>query len=165
MGVDTNLNIGPYMIATGMKKVECNETITTCSDKKCSMYEHNVRIASKFCASCGAAVKEKTYTQHKVFSAAYIISEKREFEDCLCCTGVFVQGGNNESMIFVPNQRSPFDKERDLDDDGAVELTNANAQAEIDWFKETYGKIIEYLHDNLGPDSVEVKWGIVKWYS
>lgn len=166
MGVDTNINIGPFLKIKGTKKetVECN--VVTCLNKECKNHKIDLGEKQKFCSECGGNVGPFKYNQKIVLDPYDLTAEEayeNEFIDELC--HAFEE---NDFHYFIPNQKTPFDNKRGIIeeyDDGLVDLTEYNSKEEIEWFKKKYKKIIDFFHKELGEKCLEVRWGIIQWFS
>ena len=169
MGLNTNINIGPYMIVCGKKIELLDREVITCSNKKCATYKNNQAYTNtqNFCAECGAKVELKKFKEKWISDPNGLITDEpydREFCDELFYAFSIKSGED----IFTANQRSPFDKTRgeiEEDSDCCIDLTNVNYKEEIAWFEKKYKKIIDVFKKEFGEESVIIKWGIVQSYS
>jgi hypothetical protein len=163
MGVDTNLSVGPYMVVKGVKEVTRTEKVLTCSNIDCEVNIKNKnRKGDNNCNKCGSPITKKSYNVVEKIKAKDYFWGVEEFEDELCYTDPMC----GESNIYVPNDLSPFSKKnKSNDNDESIDLTDVNIQEEIDWFKEKYKKIIDYITAEFGEDSVSIRYGAIQWYS
>lgn len=170
MGVDINLDIGPYLYVEGEVTDIIETSVRTCSNNKCEIHKNNKVIpkGEDFCSKCGESVKIKKYSYEHTTSARgfvdELIFEDDRFIDELRDTDPMC----GESNIFIPNRRTPFDKVRagkDFVDIAAEDLINVDINAEIKWFKEEYEEIISLVEEKFGKGSAKVGWGVLQWYS
>ena len=168
MGVNTKISVGPYMIARGQKKEIIPVIVRTCSNKECVVYNSNRPHTEekKFCGTCGFSIENKINEQEWTFSPYDIIMDEPysdEFTDELC--HAFESEGKE---YFLPNEKIPFSKGKNSIeeyDQAEIDLTSYSPEKGIEWFKERYKNIIEVFHKEFGPDSVEIKWGIIQWFN
>lgn len=168
MGVDTNVNLGPFMTVKGKTEIDVEDTVTTCSNEHCETHKSNTEISKKFCGECGAPAIEKKYTYTETVTPRDLFySEKYEedFENELCWTDPM--NCDEESGVFVPNERSPSEKQLGFSgDEGFIlDFSNLDFKKDIIWFNETFKKQIDIFKKEFGDDSVEIKCGMVQWYS
>lgn len=161
MSVDTNINLGPYLLVT-TKKQTTDEKVKTCPNKKCK--KHGKEFDEKFCATCGAAVQICIVKRVTDLSPDEVLEE--EFLDELVvqnCMGSPLNGLNKNQEVLTSNQHSPFDKKRKFDPDygGITDLEDLNIQAEKDWFTKKYAEPIALLEKTYGKENVELRYGIV----
>lgn len=167
MGVDTNLHIGPYLIVKGEKSEMKKREVWTCTNTDCETHKANkvYVVSQNFCAECGREIGVKQYEEEfKTDAHSLILNKYYELCDELSWTDPMGCGGG----VFISNHYSPFDKERssgDDDNEEITDLTNVNIKAEIDWFNTKYKTILDIFRKEFGEDSVEVRWGIIEWYS
>lgn len=170
MGVDTHINVGPYLVVKGKKTEMLDKKVRTCTNKKCIVHKNNQEYPTtqKFCADCGSEVDIKEYKEKWTCGPDSLISDEPyddEFCDELCCTDGF---DNEYENTFVPNESSPYDEKRgrlEEGDVGTIDLTDVEIQKEIKWFEKRYKKIIDVYKKEFGEDSCSVKWGVIQWYS
>jgi hypothetical protein len=162
MSVDSNVSVGPYMIIKGEKEVITTEKVLTCSNIDCEVNIKNKnRKGDNNCNKCGSPIAKKSYEVVERIKAKDYFRGNEEFEDELCYTDPMCGSSN----IFLPNTSSPFNKKNYNGDDEVTDLTDINIQEEIDWVKEKYKKIIDYITAEYGEDSVVVRYGVIQWYS
>lgn len=167
MGIDTNIHIGPFMIVKGTITFESEESVETCSNEKCINFVKNKQLAQGFCPKCGSPVAERKYTDSEELDASDLVYHEKyynNFEDKLvwtdpmgCDNGVFIPNQNMPSEIDVEN----FDSENSF----AIDLTKTDFDKQINWFSEHYKKQIDILKKEFGEESIEIKCGIVQWFS
>ena len=164
MGVDTNLSVGPYMIIEGEKEVTITEQIFTCSNGDCEINIKNKnRKGKNNCDQCGSPITNKSFSFVEKKMAKDYFRDADEFKNELCYTDSMCCVGN----IFISYCGSPFKKiiyDYRYGDD-VIDLTDVNIQEEIDWFKEKYKKIIDYITSEYGEKSVDIRYGVIQWYS
>ena len=167
MGTDTNTHIGPYMVVNGNNETKQELMARTCSNKECKINIENKEVESNFCSECGSPIEGKIYKATKNIRPAKLLYEEEEFEDLLSCVNDDY-GQKTGFQTFVSNKRSPFDsKERRFGEwqYGEIDLRNINQTEEIDWFKNEYDNIITLFELVFGKGSVEIKWGVIQWFS
>lgn len=160
MGTETNVHIGPYLVAKGVKgKIE-SKTVRTCSNVNCTFrYRNKIKLKGGFCSECGSIVENVTFEIKTETTATDLC---REFGDELTYTSPIC--GNSD--IFISNITSPYDKIRfATDDSDIVDLTKVNMQEEINWFKNKFKDILDLIEKEFGKNSTEVLWGVIQWYS
>lgn len=162
MGVDKNISLGPYLVAEGKKIVSVNVSHRACDNDKCKKYRKKASNDEKFCTKCGTEIKKISFTVDEEQDARDLLDEN-DFLDELVYTDPML----GESNIFLANHRSPFDNDgrSQLDESGDVDISKLNIAAEIEWFKERYKKVLDVLIENFGEENVQIKWGVVVWYS
>lgn len=163
MGYNTRLYIGPYVLINGCREEEISKSVNTCSNINCEVYKLNQPCTEKqkFCIECGSPFKEKKYKDKIKLSASNCLWSNKDFIDELAYTDQML----GESSVWISNQKLPFRKSLNGDENFDLDLTTVNYQKEIDWFKEKYAKIFDYIQSEFGNDSIEIKWGVVKYYS
>lgn len=167
MGTDTNTHIGPYMVVNGNNEIQQDSIVKTCSNKECNINKENKEVKSNFCSECGSPVDNKTYKSTKNIRPDRMLDNEEEFEDLLSCVNDDY-GQKTGYQTFIANKYSPFDnKERRIGSwqYGEIDLRNINQEEEIDWFKNEYKNIITLFELTFGKDSVEIKWGLIQWFS
>lgn len=166
MGVDTNTHIGPYIKVKGTKKETIERNIITCLNKECERHKNNLSAEKNFCSDCGSKIGSLKYKEKislDPYDLIYDEPYEDEFYDELCHAF-----DEKKTHYFIPNEETPFDKKRgtiDENDNGLVDLTDYNSKEEIEWFKKRYKKIIDVFHKEFGENCLEVRWGIIQWYS
>ncbi|SRR3990172_7487776 len=158
MGIDINIHIGPYMVTKSNKEIQKECTVNTCLNTDCETHKENQVVHSKFCANCGYSIGKKKYIEIEKITPYSLLED--EFLDELHCAYDY-----ENIEIYISNQCSPFDREFDSDRFFEIDLQKADSQKEIDWFKERFKKIISCFELEFGKDSIEFKWGIIKWFS
>lgn len=159
MGSHMQVVLGPYLQVKSKKDIVNQEQVLTCSDTNCKNHQKNIQIKSKFCPDCGAGTSIKEYSIVYKASADSVASDEYElFEDKL-------YSPEYQDNILIPNQYSPSKIRIDSDGSGAINLMEVDFQKDIDWFKNKYQEQIERIIEVFGKSEVEIKFGIVYYWS
>ena len=71
--------------------------------------------------------------------------------------------------IIIPNERPPQKIRIDDQDNDVADLTDIDLErvksTQIEWFKNKFQPAVDVLADALGVENVQVKWGIVTYWS
>ena len=156
MSVNRYTKITPYLVVTGTFSKINIEIKRFCADHPRIKQEKN-----KFCSECGKEIVSK---EHKVIedrTPMSLLYDLPDFEDQL------YSPFDRDRNILLPNQYAP--SQFKCDNDGEVEVNllgrETTIEKQVNWFKTEYSKEIAYLRDKFGEKNVEVRWGVISYWS
>jgi hypothetical protein len=149
-----NNYVGPYLKCcfhyneVKIEKFGCSK----CNNKKSDFSGKKY----KFCPECGNEYgnyeieeKEKSVNHWDLLEDTFMDTFETEFGDF---------------DILMPNGDDFEGRDFDISDDGCLqEIDSERILKETKWFENKYEKEIKLLIDNY--DKVEIKWGVIRYYS
>jgi len=154
MGMDLTTRLTPYIETPRFIEKMVDKVKRYCPDHPKIKQEK-----SKFCSECGDEIINEDYQEK---SKIYPYQILREIEDY----DYELYSGEGMDNIFIPNSYPPKNL-RIGDDGGAFEIEDPSEikETQVKWFEAKYSKEIEVLKSAFGEDKVQVKWGIVSYWS
>lgn len=163
MGMDLSVGIMPYLfIKNNVYDVE--KVNLACLNTACGGYKKITN--NKFCPHCGQEVGTFNTTE-KAHKRIYDVFLENELQEDVMYE-VDITGLKKEESIVIGNYRSPFNNWIDTYESKAQELDVENPlqiKEQLKWFKEYYAKPIEALKKAYGEENVEIKFGIISYWS
>lgn len=155
MGLYLSVHIGPYIEVKKTITRDSSETIRICPN-----HPNNVEIYSSYCPTCGTKIETVIKPITKTVSAWDTIFEDDDFVDNL---HAMPYNGN----ILLPNKYAPQNIKFDNDGDNCIDLTDIKSiqQIQMDWMNSQFKKEISYLEKIFGKENINIKWGIISYYS
>jgi hypothetical protein len=173
MGVDRSVYTGPYMIVKS-KKVEFENSRYTCINESCKEFNRDVKRSDKFCSSCGKEHGERVYKDNRMpsISDGYDSKEFEEkfgddhwFDDMWSC----IENKDGSVDIYTldvkDDRKHGYGFGYSADGDGLGPVTPEDITKELATANKEYKDKIDWILNIEGIESVEVKWGIVTYYS
>ena len=161
--MDLSVGIMPYIfIKNNLRDVD--KVNLGCLNTACGAYKKLTN--NKFCAHCGHEVGTFN-TAEKVRNASYNIFLENDLQEDIMYE-IEVPKLKNGEAIIIGNHKSPFENWIDTYDSGVKELDKENplkVKEQLDWFNEYYAKPIEALKKAYGEENVEIKFGIISYWS
>ena len=157
MGSEMSVSIGPYLEVTGTKRVDTPKV-----RRECPKHPRINQSESKFCKECGELIQNVDYIDTVTLNPKQLLWHAEGIEDEL-----FSPDYIGKDSIFLPNHTVPGKLKIRDENGGIVELTNATEEinTQIDWFKTRYAKVIKFLTETFGYTNVQIKWGVVVYWS
>lgn len=152
MSVDRNFYLGPY--AECVARVEHRtEGRAGCVNRACTA--HHVPAVHAFCPTCGKPIK------------AFSVEVKARAPDVMDITGEALHdfaAPPGQVFFCMPNvRREGKPEDVDFDTLTAVDLRARHMGAEEVWFARAFAPELAKLREAFA--SVEIKWGLLQWYS
>jgi hypothetical protein len=173
MGVDSNVYTGPYMVVKA-KEVEYDNSRYTCINEECSEFNRDVDRSKKFCSKCGKEHGDRKFTDKHIprISEAYESEEFKEkfgddywFDDMCTC----VESASGDRRVYAlsvkDNREHGYGFGWKYYGDGTGEVKPEDITNELAIAEKEYKDKIEWIRNIDGIVSVEVKWGILTYYS
>jgi hypothetical protein len=157
MSVDRNVYIGPYAECV-YKQEKTTEERTGCVNAKCKA--HREESADAFCSKCGKATSTFTVeVDEEPADVADLTDETLSAAD----SGAY-QDSIDRTYVIPNMRRKGAPKLEDVEDlDGAIDLRTRDMAAECAWYEQAFAKELGALRPAFA--SVEVKWGLLQWFS
>ena len=156
MGADQQTTIGPYLEITGK--------LTTTEIKikrECPKHRQLKQSELKFCGYCGTGIESVDVPFEKEVYPKNILNAT-DFEDNLFSP-------NGMTSILLPNDSPDDDIDWDAEEGGALNLFSIEMdelkKTQIIWFKKTYEDEITLLREKYGHNNVQIRWGVVSYWS
>jgi hypothetical protein len=147
MSIDRNMHLGPYAQCIYVKRTRPVER-DGCEDHP------GVYLAGKFCPSCGKPVGKYTV-------------DVADRPDIMEITDESLYGAmaSDDGCIAMANVRRKGAPKRETDSDAeaADDLRGVDMAAECAWFEKAFKPELTKLRSVCL--SVEVRWGLVRWFS
>lgn len=159
MGIDRNFYVGPYIRYT-KKKVEFEQTLKGCLNKSCPAHKRAAAwdTPPKFCPECGGATGS-FQAKGKKDITLYDLFEQEE--------DVFSTATDSEYKgayeFLIPNHRRKPPREFRIEMSTRIDLTDFDPKDEMVWLEEAFAKELEKLRATF--DKVEIRWGVITYYS
>jgi len=160
MGVSYNVYIGPYIEVSGNK-----EEIIVEVDRLCVKHPGIKQEKNKFCSECGSEIVSvdreirKTYTPSEYFHGN---ADDNFFDK--------IWSPERMDNIFISNRRFPVSvliDSYDGDFSSVYDLSDSNhlMSTQKSWFFQEHQEELNLLTKMFGEENVNVKWGLVTYYS
>jgi hypothetical protein len=85
-----------------------------------------------------------------------------DFEDSL-------MGLPDLDNILIPNDSPDDEIEYEIDEGCSVNLfsleSNELMKSQVDWMKKTYEEEIAFLRKTFGHNNIQIRWGLLSWWS
>lgn len=156
MGMDLSTTIGPYIKISGKRET------TVIKIKRLCPKHPNKEQDGKFCTHCGTEIENVEVPKVEKVYPMGLLHKNDEWDDDLW---------SPEGMdhIIIPNERPPQKIRIDDQDNDVADLTDIDLErvksTQIEWFKNKFQPAVDVLADALGVENVQVKWGIVTYWS
>jgi hypothetical protein len=162
MGMNLSVNVGFYFNVKEQLK-EISNTVKCCTNAQCKV--NGKSSSQKFCSECGNEVKEVTSSKTKKSSSVHELLPEN-FGDVICS----FEGLDDSIWVFnfgieeEDKYCRSFDK---YSDDKPLEIPYSEIDKKISLLKENnteIKKIIKYMTDTYGEDSIDLKYGAFSYY-
>ncbi len=156
MGMDQQITIGPYLEIIG--KLTTTEIKVK---RECPKHRQLKQAENKFCGFCGLEIETVEVPVEKEVYPINILNTA-DLEDSLFSP-------NEMNSILLPNDSSDDDIDWEVEMGGALNLFSVEMdelkKAQVIWFKKTYEEEIALLREKFGYNNIQIRWGIVSYWS
>ena len=148
MGSSLNTMIGPYIKVSGEK------TKVVVKVKRVCPNSHKIKGYEKYCSQCGSEIKSVEYNETEEVIPSDVVSEHELLYSMAYSDDILL------SFSSPPNKIS-------VDDDCVIDFCNIQKikEEQIKWFVEKHKEDILLLNEAFGSDNVDVKFGLIQYWS
>jgi hypothetical protein len=162
MGMYLTVNVGFYFHVKKQLK-EISNTVSTCINKQCDT--HGKWSNQKFCSECGSEVQSLTSVKtESIACPSKLLPE--EFEDSICS----FEGLDDTFWVFNFSIAEEDKYCRSFDrysEEKALEIPYFEINEKINSLKENdeeIKRIMKYMNDTYGENSIDLKYGVFSYY-
>lgn len=148
-----NTRLTPYLEVVGEKEVLVPKVRRVCPN-----HPSTESSTDKFCGKCGAEIVNEEYQVPKKITPQDVL---HEFENDRMWIPEYLDLG-----LILPNDEMP--RSVFMDDSGGgfhIEDPAELKRVHLEWFQEKYADIIKRMEEVFEKENVQVRWGVVSYWS
>ena len=153
MGMHQQTHLGPYIEILGTLR----ETETKI-ERRCPQHLSIQQLNNKFCGICGTLIENFDVPITREISASELLTDNDEF-----------WSPEGLDSILLPNDSPDDEIGYDNEEGGAINLFGTDMNdlmaSQIEWLNLEYSHTISFFKEKCGNDNVQVRWGIVGYWS